>query len=943
MGVEDSGTELLPGEELLVELSGQGRQCSLSAVENKVVRAEILRLLLAGLPVRAGDGAKRPLLVQLDGALIRGSLNLRGLGSPDALPPLILSDCRIEQFMSCDDCRLSSLSLDLCQFAGLSLDRSHVSGSLSIDRCSPNGSAGCGLSAAEGRFEGAVTIVDSDFVANAPFEALNMRDCTIAGSLVFGGRVRVTGPVHLDGARISGQLVLSGAELMTDPALWPLGLSLCADGIEVRGNVLAESSDTLRFRASGTVSFDGAKIGGDLIANGARLESLGQAFAFSARSAEIGGTLSFGVREGELTEAVFEAVGSVDILNSRIGDNLDLRGACLRPLDNRLALNASGVTIGHQLILKTAWLNDDPKPLRFRAEGELHFIGAVIGDDVELRGAEIVPPPGRPALAFTGARIGGQVHLCHSEVSGERADSVRTEVYGSIEMASCRVEGLLCLAGARVAPPPGSAALRLANAELGSDLELGARPTRSSGEAGLTPFEAFGEIDLVGSTVRGSIFAIGGRIQTAPASIALNLQRADVRGGVILRADERTAGNRSWHVRFSATGSVWMLRAAIGGNCDLGGGAFHAVGYPAINLANGRIGENLKLNGLRAKGEFATEITGRVSAEFLKIDGKFVLMGVRLKSAEGSAGLTLRSASARSFAFQVDSITADQVYTLDFNGFQYDDIECVRTDAPSIRRLQWLLLRLVWPMRRPLLRQYAREQLGWDARSAHIYGECTSVDPNWRHHAVILMLMFKGALPTAKEYNPQPFNQMAKALHRAGDFESERRLLSLRNRIEARFLPFSERLTMRLYGLFFDYGLSQRRALVSLLLCLAIGTLGVELALREQPVRVLKAGERAEPPARSILVREATPAAETHASPERPCGSEVEPALYAADVFIPLLDLRQEQRCTISSHPDDWMWRWAKGAYAILGWLVISLSIFTIGGFARRRAAADPA
>jgi hypothetical protein len=101
------------------------------------------------------------------------------------------------------------------------------------------------------------------------------------------------------------------------------------------------------------------------------------------------------------------------------------------------------------------------------------------------------------------------------------------------------------------------------------------------------------------------------------------------------------------------------------------------------------------------------------------------------------------------------------------------------------------------------------------------------------------------------------------------------------------------------------------------------------------------------PNLRSILVRELTPPLENGPASaakesEVPCGEQIEPALYAADVFIPLIDLRQEQRCTISSRPDAWGWRWAKALYALIGWLIVSLSIFTIGGFARRRAAADP-
>jgi len=66
-----------------------------------------------------------------------------------------------------------------------------------------------------------------------------------------------------------------------------------------------------------------------------------------------------------------------------------------------------------------------------------------------------------------------------------------------------------------------------------------------------------------------------------------------------------------------------------------------------------------------------------------------------------------------------------------------------------------------------------------------------------------------------------------------------------------------------------------------------------------------------------------------------PCGDAIDPFLYAADVFIPLIDLKQESTCS----PDGASgWRWAKAIYAFLGWVVTSLTILTISGVLRQRS-----
>lgn len=87
--------------------------------------------------------------------------------------------------------------------------------------------------------------------------------------------------------------------------------------------------------------------------------------------------------------------------------------------------------------------------------------------------------------------------------------------------------------------------------------------------------------------------------------------------------------------------------------------------------------------------------------------------------------------------------------------------------------------------------------------------------------------------------------------------------------------------------------------------------------------------------------RDRQPGATVVAQPTA-CDVGVNNFLYAADVFVPLVDLEQESRCTIRTAPESarddpyLFWRIAKSLYEIIGWIVISLTIVTISGVMRR-------
>lgn len=155
----------------------------------------------------------------------------------------------------------------------------------------------------------------------------------------------------------------------------------------------------------------------------------------------------------------------------------------------------------------------------------------------------------------------------------------------------------------------------------------------------------------------------------------------------------------------------------------------------------------------------------------------------------------------------------------------------------------------------------------------------------------------------------------------------------------------------------FGFGYLRRpiRAVVTLILAFLLGWWGTEIART-----------------RDMLVVEDTPAAGQGATRGRPvaevsCADQLSAPLYALDVLIPIVDLREESRCGIRRRPapgrpvhnpgkmsiygiwevlpdlplnDNRFWWWMKAIYAIIGWFLVSLAILTFAQVNRARA--DP-
>lgn len=225
------------------------------------------------------------------------------------------------------------------------------------------------------------------------------------------GGAWIVGTLDLEGCRVPRDIGLLDCRFETTPVLLSAIIdTLAFDGSDLPGlsaNRLDARGDLL-FRAAnirGRIDLRGARIGGDLIFDGARLDAPGERVLQAERASVRGGALFRGAA----------IRGGIALPGARIGGALDLTGA-------------------------TA---ERPAALAIEADS------AQIDGDVTLRLAAITG-----TVSLVTARIGGDMDLTGASVSNEGAVAVdlgRTSVGGAFFLqGEARVSGVLSLSGAKL-------------------------------------------------------------------------------------------------------------------------------------------------------------------------------------------------------------------------------------------------------------------------------------------------------------------------------------------------------------------------------------------------------------------------------------------------------------------------------------------------------------
>jgi hypothetical protein len=484
------------------ELLRGARTGSVIALAGRELAAESLLDVLTG---RAG-AVVHPRGLRIEGARITGGLDWewQHLGVP-----LALVDCDIEGPITLDHARIAGLSLIGCRLPGLSAEQ------MTCD------------------------------------STLRLLDSTVDGTVDLRD-VEVTGALLASGATVEG--TVGG-----DPDRPGVRLAILADRIRLSGALVLGGG----FGAHGVVRLTGARIGGDLLAHGARFRHP-EGDAIEALDAQIGGNATFA--------RGFSARGRVRLDRTRIAGDLDCDGGSFdtgtgsASLDGAILMN--GADVGGQVHMRNG----------FSAVGGVQLRGARIAGQWNCSGGEFTGVGGRAAIRASDADILGSVYF---------RDGFRS--FGRIRMVGTRIRGNFGCDGATMINP-GEKALETLNLSVGGDLYLGRRPHLEilTVEGKVRPAGAVltveGEAGFVGARVAGSVWG-GGAVLTNPGAVALTLADAEVGGSVVLGPGARV------------TGQTRVGGARIGGRLDLAGSTLSHPDGLALHARAVEVGSTVRLGG----------------------------------------------------------------------------------------------------------------------------------------------------------------------------------------------------------------------------------------------------------------------------------------------------------------------------------------------------------
>src|SRR5215470_14636712 len=379
--------------------------------------------------------------LRLAGVAVHGELRLEAAEVPHLVE---LTGCWFSNRLDLRMARLAGLRLPGCRVPGLRGHNMSVNSDLVLEA----GLVSTGqVDLTDAQVAGSVRL--SGAVLRKPGGHVLLADRLVASGAIQARALRADGSVRLPNARVGGSVDLGAAVLSN-----PNGDALHAVGIDVSGSVLAEV-DGGRFTADGRVVLSGARIGGDLRMSGAKLtvpESSKQPVLVIPRGIADGSASLVAdrvdVRGNVELDGGFTASGTVRLPGARIGGYLRLAGATLGTsrtpapgLRVPIALLADGIRINGDLDGR-GWRGASQGPPRpgLEAYGQVRFVDADIRGSASLSGMQL-HGPGLDVLFADRIRVGGTLFLRNAKVSG------------SIRLQDARIGSTLDCTGAELIEP----------------------------------------------------------------------------------------------------------------------------------------------------------------------------------------------------------------------------------------------------------------------------------------------------------------------------------------------------------------------------------------------------------------------------------------------------------------------------------------------------------
>jgi hypothetical protein len=328
-------------------------------------------------------------------------------------------------------------------------------------------------------------------------EAGNLR---VTADLLLNDGFTADGPVSLADAQIGGSLRLSAGQLRGRG-----GRALVADRIVVGGACYAR-----RLRSTGELRLPGGRVGGNLDLAGAELTgSAGDALDLTGVC--VGGSLHAG-RHLTMPDLTFTATGRVLLSRARIEGDLVFSGARIDraadpgavaaapstdPAESRLPpvpmgiIDAATCVVADRIRVEGNLELDDG----LRTDGTFRLPNAVVGGYLRLSGARLAGPYGASehgiALLADGMEVGG-------DLEGRDHGRGAFSCAGQIRLVGARVRGSASLSGIEVAAPDGYALLadRL---QVGGEFYL--RRIRCAGTIRLNDADVGATLDCTGAVL----------------------------------------------------------------------------------------------------------------------------------------------------------------------------------------------------------------------------------------------------------------------------------------------------------------------------------------------------------------------------------------------------------------------------------------------------------
>ncbi|PXA92235.1 hypothetical protein DMC25_05085 [Caulobacter sp. D4A] len=552
------------------------------------------------------------------------------------------------------------------------------------------------------------------------------------------------------------------------------------------------------------------------------------------------------------------------------------------------------------------------------------------GEDAELpviRGAVIaalllgeVPgyPPTPRGVRLEGAKIVGEIDLDFAYARHDRDGPLPF-----LRLIGCVLTDQLNLNQSTIA------GLSLAGSTLsglsGIDTRIERNLSLYKARVGVEERSSRTAIDLSGARIGGDLFAeeahVTGRFVLRGAKmsqLALSGAQLVADGACLSITEAEITGSIEMGHPFHATGLIDAFGVRVGGSWVLGG-ELKSAGKLALKGACARVGGNL--------GLVDVTVEGRVDFLGATVSGGFLLVGNRFDEGFNGLSVVLDDADL-GIVMEVSRNTA-----LDGDARPAGRFSLVAARTRLLDDDPWT----AWPEAGRL------DLTGFTYETLKAHGAANS-DAKRRLDWLRLQ---HGKSPKAKDFSPQPYEQLAKVLRAGGHSADADRVAIEKRRMRARCKAdgFWSRLVSRFMDVTSRYGYSPARALAWTTSYALAGGLILTVALHLGLVLFVPVDGPAvdtqyiwRPEAPAIVpaaLRERLPGARLARASEG-CPAVVTP-LYAVDLIIPVLDLGQESACRLET-------RGALGGgvqagrvlYQILGAILTAVLITTLTGVLKK-------